>query len=54
LKEHAGLKDIVLVSAVNKIEIWGQDKMQQFFETISPDAFSSLADKVMNPKLNSR
>src|SRR4249920_2966357 len=33
LKEHAGLeKDIVLVSAVNKIEIWDKSKYQQFFE----------------------
>ena len=33
LREHAGLeKDIVLVSAVNKIEIWDKIKYQQFFE----------------------
>src|SRR6266853_3459911 len=38
LKEHAGLeKDIVLVSAVNKIEIWDKSKHQQFFETFSPE-----------------
>jgi MraZ protein len=50
LKEHAGLeKDIVLVSAVNKIEIWDKSKYQQFFESFSPEAFSSLANQVMNP-----
>jgi len=50
LKEHAGLeKDIVLVSAVNKIEIWDKIKYQQFFETFSPESFSDLADEVMNP-----
>jgi MraZ protein len=51
LKEHAGLeKDIVLVSAVNKIEIWDKTKYQQFFESFSPEAFSSLAYTVMNAK----
>jgi transcriptional regulator MraZ len=50
LKEYAGLeKDIVLVSAVNKIEIWDKTKYQQFFESFSPEAFSSLANQVMNP-----
>ena len=48
LLEHAGLeKDIVLVSAVNKIEIWDKHKYQQFFETFSPETFSSLAKEVM-------
>ncbi|MBA2250824.1 MAG: division/cell wall cluster transcriptional repressor MraZ [Chitinophagaceae bacterium] len=57
LMEHAGLeKDIVLVSAVNKIEIWDKNKYQQFFETFSPEAFSNLAKEVMagggqNPQL---
>jgi MraZ protein len=50
LKDHAGLeKDIVLVSAVNKIEIWDKIKYQQFFESFSPEAFSSLAQQVMTP-----
>lgn len=49
LKEHAGIeKDIVLVSAVNKIEIWDKTKYQQFFESFSPDAFSQLAQQVMS------
>lgn len=48
LKEHAGLeKDIVLASAMNKIEIWDKGKYQQFFESFSPEAFSQLAQQVM-------
>ncbi len=48
LKDHAGLeKDIVLVSAVNKIEIWDKNKYQQFFESYSPESFSVLAQQVM-------
>ena len=54
LKEHAGLeKDIVLVAAMNKIEIWDKSKYQQFFESFSPEAFSQLAEQVMtaaNPR----
>ena len=49
LMEHAGLdKDIVLVSAVNKIEIWDKNKYQKFFETFTPESFSDLANEVMN------
>ena len=49
LSEHAGLeKDIVLVSAVNKIEIWDKSKYTQFFETFTPQSFSDLANEVMN------
>jgi len=48
LKDYAGLgKDIVLVSAVNKIEIWDQEKYRKFFEVYSPDDFSALAQTVM-------
>lgn len=50
LREHAGLeKDIVLVSAVNKIEIWDKTRYQQFFESFSPENFSTIANQVMNP-----
>jgi MraZ protein len=50
LKEHAGLeKDIVLVAAFDKIEIWDKNKYQQFFDSISPEAFSNLAQQVMVP-----
>ena len=48
LKDHAELqKDIVLVAAVNKIEIWDSNMYKQFFESFSPDAFSNLAKDVM-------
>ena len=48
LKEYAGLeKDIVLASAIDKIEIWSTEKYQQFFESYSPDDFSILAKQVM-------
>ena len=51
LKDHAGLeKDIVLVAAVNKIEIWDSNKYKQLFESFSPDTFSNLANEVMNKK----
>lgn len=53
LKAHAELeKDIVLVAAFNKIEIWDKNKYQQFFDTVSPEAFSSLAQQVMAPSVN--
>jgi MraZ protein len=48
LKEHADLqKDIVLVSAVNKIEIWDSKKYHQLFDSFSAEDFSSLAKEVM-------
>ena len=48
LKAHAGLeKDIVLVAAVSKIEIWDKKKYAQFFESFTPDSFSKLAEEVM-------
>lgn len=53
LKEYAGLeKDIVLVAAMNKIEIWDKDKYQQLFESSSPEAFSQLAQQVMTGAKN--
>jgi len=51
LVEHARIdKDIVLVSAVNKIEIWDKKTYQQFFDSFTPEAFSTLAAQVMNSK----
>ena len=51
LMEYAGLqKDIVLLSAIDKIEIWDKDKYQQLFDTFSPEAFSALAQEVMAKK----
>jgi MraZ protein len=49
LVEHASLeKDIVLVSAMNKIEIWDKTKYNEFFESFTTDSFSNLANEVMN------
>ena len=48
LMEYAGLeKEIVLVSAIDKFEIWDKTKYKEFFETFSPEAFSDLAKEVM-------
>ena len=48
LKEYAGLeKDIVLASAIDKIEIWSVENYKKFFESYSPDDFSGLAEQVM-------
>jgi len=48
LKAHADLqKDIVLVAAGDKIEIWDSNKYKQFFDSFSPEAFSKLAKQVM-------
>jgi MraZ protein len=48
LKEHADLqKDIVLVAAVNKIEIWDSNKYHKLFDSFSAEDFSSLAKNVM-------
>lgn len=51
LKEHADLqKNIVLVAAVNKIEIWDSSKYHQLFDSFSADDFSNLAKEVMTGK----
>jgi transcriptional regulator MraZ len=51
LRDHAGLqKDIVLVAAINKIEIWDSGKYHQLFESYSSEAFSDLAKEVMGRK----
>ena len=53
LKDHAELqKDIVLVSAVNKIEIWDSKKYHQLFDSYSAEDFSNLAKDVMTEKGN--
>lgn len=54
LKSHADLqKDIVLVAAGDKIEIWDSNKYKQFFDSFSSETFSSLAQQVMTePKGN--
>jgi MraZ protein len=51
LMEYAGLeRDIVLVSAVNKVEIWSAPAYQQLFDAQSPADFSALAARVMAPQ----
>ena len=53
LVEYAGIsKDIVLVSAIDKIEIWDKTKYKEFFDTFSPEAFSDLAAEVMGDDQN--
>jgi MraZ protein len=48
LKEYAALeKDITLASAVDKIEIWSTENYKQFFESYSPEDFSTIAQQVM-------
>jgi MraZ protein len=48
LMDYAGLsKDLVLTSAVHKIEIWDKGQYQKFFESYTPEAFSDLAKDVM-------
>ena len=48
LKEQTGLgKDIVLVSKINKIEIWDSNKYKQLFESFSQERYSNLAKQVM-------
>jgi MraZ protein len=49
LFSHAGLeKDIVLVSALDKIEIWDKEQYDKFFETMTDESFSAIANEVMN------
>lgn len=51
LKSYAELqKDIVLVASGEKIQIWDSFKYKQFFESISPEDLSDLADEVLGAK----
>ncbi len=53
--EYAGLeRDIVLVSGIDKLEIWDKTKHKEFFETFSPEAFSDLAKEVMVSDKNTK
>ena len=55
LKDYAELqKDIVLVAAINKIEIWDSNKYKQFFDSISSDALSELGKDVMGGEKNEK
>jgi MraZ protein len=53
LKEFAELsKDIILVGALDKVEIWDAVKYKKFFDEPSPEAFARLAAEVMtNPEV---
>lgn len=49
LLEYAGItRDAILVSHVNKIEIWDVQRHKQFFDSFTPESFSALANEVMN------
>lgn len=51
LKEHAELsKDIILVAAVDKIEVWDSAKYKKLFDQMAPELFSQLAAEVMGDK----
>jgi len=51
LKEYADLsKDIILVAALDKIEIWDAAKYKKLFEEMAPEEFSNLAAEVMSNK----
>lgn len=51
LKEYADLsKDIILVAALDKIEIWDSAKYKKLFEDMAPEDFSQLAAEVMTDK----
>ena len=48
LAEYAGLtRDIVLTSAVQKIEVWDKQTYQQLLDNYDDDGFSDLAQQVM-------
>jgi len=54
LKEYAGLdKNIVLVSAVKKLEIWDSKKYHELFDSLSAEDYSRLAKKIMGRQTNS-
>ena len=51
LKEYADLsKEIILASAVDKIEIWDSTKYKKLFDDMAPEDFSKLAAEVMANK----
>lgn len=48
LKEYAGLqKEMVMVTAGNRMEIWDKSKYKEFFDSFSPETFSAMASQVM-------
>lgn len=52
LREHADIqKDIIVVGAINKIEIWDAKNYKEIFDSMTPSAFSELAKEVIPPGL---
>jgi len=48
LRQYGALeKDVVLVSAGDKIEIWNSSDYKKLFDNFSSDVFSTLAEQVM-------
>jgi MraZ protein len=48
LKSYADLqKDIVLMATGDKLEIWDSNKYKQFFDSISSDALSDMANDIL-------
>lgn len=55
LREFAGLtKNIILASAVDKIEIWDADTYKNLYDNFSPELFSDLANEVMSGDTNEK
>lgn len=53
LRDHANIdKDVVLVGSIQKIEIWDQQNYREFFDSMTPQAFSQLAKDVIPDGLN--
>ena len=48
LREHAGLeKEVMLISILDKIEIWDKSKYQQFFDSFTQEKYDELQQRVM-------
>jgi MraZ protein len=53
LRDHANIdKDVVLVGSIQKIEIWDKKNYREFFDSMTPQAFSQLAKDVIPNGLN--
>lgn len=54
LREYAGLtKDIILVSAGTKVEIWNSEVYKKLIENTSPQGVSDLAYEVLGKEMES-
>lgn len=53
LREYANIgKDVILVGSMQKIEIWDQKNHREFFDSMTPQAFTQLAMEVVPNGLN--